>query len=106
MPATQSSNCDLALSEQRHGCLLTPPSASPGAVLRSDFFDGNADGDTPFSESLFANIVPARRLAADLAVPVEHDVHGLGVRHHLRFAVGLDIVGAAGILTVKQQRDR
>ena len=51
--------------------------ASVRAVLRADLFDGDADRDAPFGEGLFADLVPARRLAADLAMPVEHDIHGL-----------------------------
>lgn len=47
------------------------------SILRADFFDGNPDREAPLGERFFAYIVPIFRLAADLAVPIEHYVHRL-----------------------------
>src|SRR5687768_7729501 len=79
------------------------PSAPARAVLRPDFFNRETDGNTSFSEGLLADLVPTCGLAANLTVPVEHDVHRLRLRNHLGLAINLYIIRAVELFSIHQQ---
>ena len=82
---------------------FTVSSHARKAVLWSDFFNRQTDGNTPFSEGLLADLVPTCGLAANLTVPVEHDVHRLRLRNYLGRAVNLYIIRAVELFTKDQQ---
>src|SRR5687768_18486995 len=93
----------IGLKHRESGVDSASPLAAASTSLRSCFFNTDADRDAPLRESFFANVVPARRLAADLAVPFEHDIHGLRMWNNLGLAIDLDIIRAVEPLTVDEQ---
>src|SRR5919109_3202562 len=49
-------------------------------VLRSDLLNCHAHGDAPLGFHLLPIRIPVRRIAIKLPIPIEHDVHSLGLR--------------------------
>jgi hypothetical protein len=78
--------------------LLTSGSAA-------DFFHGDNNRDAAFAQRFFSDLLPTFRFTANLPMPVENDIHGLGMRDHFGLAVDLDVIGAVELLAVHQQRN-
>src|SRR5882724_9769983 len=72
-------------------------------LLRTDFFYCNTDGNAPFGQRFFSDFLPAFRFTPNLPMPVQNDIHGLGMRDNFGLAVDLDVIGAVELLAVYQQ---
>ncbi len=81
---------------------LTAWLSNLSTVLRSYLFDIDSHRDPALGYRLFPNVIPVFRLSPNLSMPVENDIHGLGLGNDLCPTINLDIVGAVKLLAKDQ----